>query len=110
MSNLWDLPDPLPCEEVFETLVETAELRIERIISTGQVTPPGTWLAQDRDEWVVLLQGQAALRFEQGPNQSLAAGDHLMIPAGTRHRVEQTSQHPPCLWLAVHGRLGPLVR
>lgn len=107
MSNLWKLPHPLPGEEVFETLVETAELRIERIISNGQITPPGTWLEQDRDEWVALLQGQATLRFEQGPDQSLAAGDHLMIPAGTRHRVEHTSQQPPCIWLAVHGALEP---
>lgn len=110
MPNLWNLPNPLPCVEVFETLAETSGCRVERIISTGQVTPPGTWLEQDWDEWVVLLKGEATLGFADQPGQRLVAGDHLLIPAGTRHRVEQTSQHPPCLWLAVHGRPGAAVR
>jgi len=32
----------------------------------------------------------------------MGAGDHLFIPAHTRHRVLATSEEPRCLWLAVH--------
>ena len=32
-------------------LVQTEQLRIERIISTGQATPPDQWYNQEQDEW-----------------------------------------------------------
>jgi cupin 2 domain-containing protein len=75
---------------------------VERIVSTGQSTPSGEWLEQDRDEWVVLLQGRAELSFADGARRSLAPGDHVLIAAGTPHRVERTSAEPACIWLAVH--------
>ena len=105
MNNLWTLPDPLPAEELFETLLQTPALRVERIVSTGQMTPPGQWYDQERDAWVVLLQGAATLEYEAGELQPLSAGDHVLIPARRRHRVIFTSQQPPCLWLAIHGVL-----
>jgi len=105
MPNFWTLPNPLPAEELFEPLLETPALRVERIISTGQVTPPGQWYDQERDEWVLLLQGQATLEYEGGERQPLRAGDYLLIPARRRHRVAFTTQTPPCIWLAIHGIL-----
>lgn len=77
-------------------------MAIERIVSTGQATPPGDWLEQDRDEWVVLLEGEAEIGYDDGSRVRLGAGDHIVIPGGTRHRVEWTRAHPPCIWLAVH--------
>ena len=106
MTNFWDLPQPLPAEEVCEPLLQTPQVLVERIISSGQVTPPGQWYDQPRDEWVLLVQGSATLEFASGETRSLRAGDHLLIPAHQRHRVAFTSQHPPCLWLAIHGALG----
>jgi cupin 2 domain-containing protein len=103
--NLFDLPDTLPDKEWFESLIPDCGVLIERIISTGQVTPPGEWYDQERDEWVVLLQGEATLSWEYGRVLDLVAGDAILIPARERHRVEKTSVHPPCIWLAVHGRL-----
>ena len=32
----------------------------------------------------------------------LGPGDHVLIPAGARHRVERTSAEPPAVWLAVY--------
>jgi cupin 2 domain-containing protein len=94
-------------EELFEEILRTDDLLIERIVSTGQATPEGEWYDQATDEWVILVQGKARLRFEHGEVIDLSAGDYLLIPAHRRHRVEHTSSHPPCLWLAVHGRLNP---
>ena len=103
-GNLFDLPDSLPDTEWFETLAGNAQVRIERIVSTGQCTPPGDWYDQNADEWVALLQGEAELSFADGNRRSLTAGDHLFIPSHQRHRVERTSSDPPCIWLAVHLR------
>lgn len=103
--NLWHLPDLLPNSEITEALIPDRGVLIERIISTGQTTPAGIWYDQERDEWVVLLQGQARLVWENGKVMNMAAGDWVFIPAHERHRVDYTSHKPPCIWLAVQGRL-----
>ncbi|PSN16062.1 cupin [filamentous cyanobacterium CCT1] len=106
-GNLFQLPSPLPAVEVFTALVETPHLRIERIISTGQTTPPGEWYDQGQAEWVILLQGSATLTYADGTALTLEPGDYVLIPAHVRHRVDYTSHEPPCIWLAVHGELVP---
>lgn len=103
--NLYDLPTPLPAGELFADLIPDTGVKIERIVSGGQSTPEGEWYDQERDEWVALIQGNAVLVYEDGSELALGAGDHVLIPAHTRHRVASTSSEPPCIWLAVHGRL-----
>ena len=103
--NLFNLPDPLPHNEDIIDLVRSDDIRIERIVSTGQTTPEGQWYDQDEDEWVVLVQGEAVLEYENGGRLNLSAGDHVLLPAHCRHRVACTSHHPPCIWLAVFGKL-----
>ena len=103
MTNIFDLPSSLTNQELFESLVSADNILIERIISTGQTTPPGEWYDQDRDEWVILLQGSASLAYADGTDIKLTTGDYLFIPAHQKHRVEYTSSEPPCIWLAVHG-------
>ena len=100
--NLFDPPDESQTEERFEPLAVAPGLLVERIVSTGQSTPAGEWLESERDEWVVLLQGDAVLGFADGSRVTLAPGDHVLIAAGLPHRVERTSADPPCVWLAVH--------
>lgn len=105
MNNLFQLPDPLPNTEEFEPLHQSENLLIERIISTGQTTPEGQWYDQEQDEWVVLLQGEAQLMYEDNSTVNLSAGHWVFIPAHQRHRVSYTSSEPPCIWLAIHGQL-----
>ncbi len=108
MTNIFDLPSSLPNKELFESLISADHISIERIISNGQVTPPGEWYDQDKDEWVILLQGEATLAYADGSEIKLAPGDYLFIPAHQKHRVEYTSSEPPCIWLAVHGSMGKI--
>jgi cupin 2 domain-containing protein len=103
MLNLFSLPHPLPALEGFDDLIPDNGVKIERIISTGQITPEGEWIDQDRDEWVVLLQGHAKVEYLNGHTLSLQSGDHILIPAHQKHRVGYTSADRPCIWLAVHG-------
>ena len=102
-GNLFaQLPQSLP-EELFEEIIHGAEFRLERIISTGQATPDGQWYDQEQHEWVVLLSGAAALRFEGEEGlRVLQPGDFVNIPAHTRHRVEWTDAKQHTVWLALH--------
>ncbi len=90
--------------ELHEILLQSKGrgLRIERILSAGQTSPPGFWYDQQQDEWVALLQGRAGLSFDDGRSVTLEKGDWLFLPAHTRHRLDWTSREPPCIWLAVH--------
>lgn len=107
MPNLFDnlIAARRAPRELSEVLAQGPGVRIERIVSSGHVSPPGYWYDQEQDEWVCLLQGRARLAWENGQGQDLKVGDWLFIPAHARHRVEYTSKEPPCVWLAVHGRL-----
>lgn len=105
MNNIFNLPPSLPNRELFESIISNDKILIERIISTGQTTPPGEWYDQEKDEWVILLQGFATLSYEDGSQIKLKAGDYLFIPAHQKHRVEYTSTSPNCIWLAVHGNM-----
>ena len=90
-------------EEVFENLVESRGVRVERIVSAGQMTPEGQWYDQARDEFVLLVAGAARLRIDgEEENRRLAPGDWLLLPAHCRHRVTWTQSEPPTIWLAVH--------
>lgn len=104
-DNLFELPDLQGLDqELFQDIIRTPGILIERIVSTGQVTPPGEWYDQERDEWVLLLSGNATLSFSNHA-VDLKAGDYLLIPAHCKHRVDKTSDDPPCIWLAIHGDL-----
>ncbi|NUN67369.1 cupin domain-containing protein (plasmid) [Pseudanabaena biceps] len=104
MPNIYELSQELPQLEKFEQIVSGKNIQIERIISTGQTTTAGQWYDQDLDEWVILLQGEVELACDDDTSIKLKAGDYLLIPAHTKHRVEYTSVEPPCIWLAVHGQ------
>ena len=105
-GNLAGLPANLPDEEIFEELLRTPSFRMERIVSSGQASPPGFWYDQEEDEWVALLQGEAVLEFDDGSAETLRSGDWVFLPAHMRHRVGATSAEPPCIWLAVFARPG----
>ena len=90
-------------EELFQTLAGSDTIRIERIVSEGHTTPPGEWYDQEMDEWVLLISGGATLLFDSDAAPlDLKPGDHVLIPAGCRHRVEWTDPEQKTLWLAVH--------
>jgi len=105
MPNIYEIPSDINQAEKFERLETGDNILIERIISTGQTTPEGQWYDQDTDEWVILLQGEAKIAYEDGTVVDLKSGDYLMLLAHQKHRVEYTSIEPPCIWLAVHGQL-----
>jgi cupin 2 domain-containing protein len=104
MNLLRDLPDASAAESA-EALASRSGLRIERIVSHGQASPPGFWYDQDETEWVLLLAGAAQLRFEdEAEARRLGPGDWLEIVAHRRHRIEWTDLNRPTIWLAMFYR------
>lgn len=101
-ANLFENVPVGAADEVFTTLLARKDVRIERIVSNGQATPPDAPYDQDHDEWVILLRGAAGLWREGEGECVLHPGDHVHIPAHQRHRVTWTAEDEPTIWLAVH--------
>lgn len=102
LTNLFsEIPADLP-EELFQTLLQGAGFRIERIVSLGHVSPEGFWYDQESHEWVLLLTGAARLTLEGEPPIDLRPGAFVNIPARKRHRVDWTDPAQPTVWLAIH--------
>jgi cupin 2 domain-containing protein len=103
LANLFaDLP--LGSErEVFATILDRPGARIERIVSSGQASPPDFWYDEPRAEWVAVLAGRARLRFaDETEARDLEPGDFVLIAPHRRHRVEWTDPAVATVWLAVH--------
>ena len=100
--NLFDAVPAKSDDEVVTELLLQSGVRIERIVSTGQVTPADAPYCQPHDEWVLLLAGAARLWIEGDGETALRPGDCLMVPAGLSHRVTFTSLEEPTIWLAIH--------
>ena len=99
--NIYDLPMLPLSEESTAILAENETLRIERIVSAGQTSD---WYDQEETEFVVLIEGNAEIEYDNGKCVALVKGDMLLIAPHERHRVSYTSSTPPCIWLCVFYR------
>jgi len=88
--------------EQVDVLAETAGLRIERIISRGQITPPGQWYDGARDEWVAVLAGAARLRFEGRRHRARWRPATGSASRRTRGIGGVDGSERATVWLAVH--------
>ena len=104
INNLFaELPAAALQNEQFTQLLEHPGLRIERIISTGQSSPPDFWYDQPGGEWVLVIQGEAKLHFADEPEaRHLKAGDFVEIIPQRQHRVDWTPADQITIWLAIH--------
>ena len=89
-------------DEQIDTLLRQPAFELERIVSRGNATLSGKWYDQDRDEWVVVIQGRATLTFDNAGTVDLNPGAYLHNPARCRHRVDWTDPQCETVWLALH--------
>jgi cupin 2 domain-containing protein len=103
LKNIFtEIPTQLP-NELFETLTQNSQVKIERIISKGHASPVDVWYDQPQAEWVILLKGNAKLQFAKDRTIiTLTTGDYLFIPAHEKHRVDWTDPNCDNIWLAIH--------
>jgi cupin 2 domain-containing protein len=103
LGNIFYKIPTIEDKEIFQTILKNKKIKIERIVSWGQVNDKGKWLKEARDEWVMVLKGAAKLRFQKDNRLiKLMAGDYILIPANTAHRVEWTTLREKTIWLAVY--------
>ena len=101
MPNVFSsLPADLE-REVTEDILRAATVRIERIVSRGHHSSAGDWYDQTEHEWVMVLKGAGTIRFADGSEVTLRPGDHVNIPAHTRHQVAWTAPDEVTIWLAL---------
>ena len=87
-------------EEQFNLLAKSPNCRVERIVSAGHSSPKGFWYDQENDEFIMLVQGEATLEFED-KMVDMKAGDYMVIHKNPKHRIEKSSMEPACIWLCV---------
>jgi cupin 2 domain-containing protein len=85
--------------ELVRPLASVGGVDVDQILS-GRLDAPVDYLA-DVDEWVVVLEGRASLEVA-GEAVELHAGDWVLLPAGTPHRL--VDAEPGTNWLTVTGR------
>jgi len=95
------IPEKLS-HEVVDILIHQDDVKIERIVSKGHRSPKSGWYDQHQNEWVIVLKGSAIITFEAGEDTSLQAGDHINIPAHTKHKVSWTDPDIETIWLAIY--------
>ena len=103
MNNIFEhIPEFIP-EEISESIIDNSTVKIERIISKGHTSPENGWYNQEMNEWVILLEGEAEIEFEDNQEKSvyLTRGSYLFIPKNKKHKVIYTSVEPPCVWLTI---------
>jgi len=101
MANIFsNIPSELP-SEIFEDIVVTENLKIERIVSKGQTSPDIGWYDQSENEWVIVLSGYGVIEYITGVKITLKQGDYLHIKAHEKHRVIETSPDEATVWLAI---------
>ena len=61
-GNLLDDSGGKSKAEAFDEVMSSQSAKIERIVATRQTTPIGQWYEQPRNEWVVVIAGEARLR------------------------------------------------
>lgn len=102
LGNFFEnLPDARN-QEIFETIIASKNVVIERITTYGQTTEQDKWYEQEQDEWVILIAGSAEIMFYDGKIVKMQKGDYIFIPSRLKHRVEKTSLDELTLWLAIH--------
>lgn len=87
-------------EEKFFEIFKNETIKIEKIVSNGQKSPQNFWYEEEKNEFVLVLEGFAIVEFEDFEVE-LKKGDCLNIKAYQKHRVKFTSQTEPTIWFAV---------
>jgi len=99
-SILQDIPSDLK-DELFEDILVSDNLKIERIVSLGHTSPKEGWYKQDKNEWVILLDGEATISFKNSNDVKLTKGDYLNIPLHVEHKVSWTKPNYKTIWLVI---------
>ena len=101
LNNIFaEIPGELD-NELMQVLQQSDNIKIQRIVSKGQVSPETGWYDQQQNEWVIVIKGEAVITFEQ-TEVAMQAGSYINIPAHTKHKVSWTHPDLETVWLVVY--------
>lgn len=103
MIEKYNIFDEIPIDkkdENFFEIFKNEKIKIEKIVSNGQKSLENFWYEQEKNEYILLLEGFAILEFEDFEVE-LKKGDCLNIESMQKHRVKFTSLDEPTIWFAV---------
>lgn len=98
--NIFDEIPVDKSEEKFFEIFKDEKIKIEKIVSNGQKSPQDFWYEQEKNEFVLVIEGFAIVEFEDFEVE-LKKGDCLNIKAYQKHRVKFTSLDETTIWFAV---------
>lgn len=102
--NIFDnIPVDKKNEKFFEIL-QSKNVKIEKIVSNGQKSDKNFWYKQEKNEFVMLIEGHAILEIKKNEDIKeieLNKGDYINIESYLEHRVKYTDESNPTIWLAV---------
>lgn len=98
--NIFDEIPVDKSEEKFFEIFKDEKIKIEKIVSNGQKSPQDFWYEQEKNEFVLILEGFAIVEFEDFEVE-LKKGDCLNIKAYQKHRVKFTTLDETTIWFAV---------
>ncbi|MCH7568338.1 MAG: cupin domain-containing protein [Nanoarchaeota archaeon] len=102
VGNIFSRIPKLLSDESFEELISSQNCKIERIISSGHSTPKCKWYDQNKNEFIIVLKGNAELLFEENNKVvKMCEGDYVNIPAHVKHKVQKTDSQKETIWLAI---------
>jgi cupin 2 domain-containing protein len=96
-----DIPEKAD-KEFLEILFQNDSVKLERIVSRGHSSPKIFWYDQDKNEFVLLISGNATIAFDDGSIIKINPGDFFIIPANKKHRVEYTDPKEKSIWLTAY--------
>ncbi len=94
--NIYDYTTP-KSGETLTTLLSHKNVKINHIVSSDTLDKKE--YVQEEDEWLVVIEGEAALLIEN-KTRRLLKGDTFFIPARTAHQIVHTQKGT--VWLTVH--------
>lgn len=98
--NIFDEIPVDKSEEKFFEIFKDEKIKIEKIVSNGQKSPQDFWYEQEKNEFVLVIEGFAIVEFEDFEVE-LKKGDCLNIKAYQKHRVKFTTLDETTIWFAV---------
>lgn len=81
---------------------EDDNITIERKAYNGYTNVIGKYSLIRNDQWWMVLQGEAVISFKNGDFYELRAGDHTVIKANARMKLESASKEPACIIICIH--------
>ena len=90
---------------VIETLFENTEVKIDRVIAQGQITPPGEFPDEPSHEFIYLEKGKLVLEYEgEAKKVTLTPGHSALKSPVQKTRADFTSEEEDTVWLKVSFR------